>query len=117
VNVTEKDIIANRDRKGDPDKIEMQSEAAHTKEQEEAKKSAHVNCSTAPSANTEGSSNVSNFSSPLLEKKYTNLPEEFRKRWDEMKYITQCSDVMCFSLLEKHGYILVDAIEHFYNLP
>jgi hypothetical protein len=115
--VTEKDIVTNRDRKGDPDKIEMLSEAAHTKEQEEAKKSAHVTCSTAPSANTEGNSTVSTFSSPVLEKKYANLPEEFRKRWDEMKCITQCSDIMCFSLLEKHGYILKDAIEYFYNLP
>lgn len=107
----------NRDRKGYQGKIEMQPEVANTKEQEKAKECTHGYCSTAPSANHELNSNVLTFSSPLLEKKYSNLPDEFRKRWDEMKNITQCSDVICFDLLEKHGYILGDAIEHFFNLP
>jgi hypothetical protein len=95
----------------------MPSEA-RSEEGEEDKESSQSDCSTTEaSINNKQSNAVMDFSSPFLEKKYTDLPEEFRKRWDEMKNITQCSDVMCFDLLETHGYILNDAIERFFNLP
>lgn len=105
------------DEQIDQARNEMHSKA-RSDEGEEDKESSHSDCSTTEaSIDNDQSSTVMAFSSPFLANKYTELPEEFRKRWDEMKNITQCSDVMCFDLLEKHGYILNDAIEYFFNLP
>ena len=106
----EKSIIQKFDeRKGE----EETTESANTLEDNEASVSAS---SGSPVNGTE--SNRNDTQSPnLLELKYAELSLDNRSKWDSMKSITECSDEMCFDLLQEHEFNLDAAIEHFFTLP